>query len=66
MKRAFSTKEAADYIGTTERTLRASRCPSANVTFNGPTYRRVGTKKIIYLRDDLDSWLDSLVKGEKS
>ena len=64
MKRTFSTKEAAVYIGTTEQTLRASRCPTAKIGFKSPVYRRMGTRKIIYLIEDLDEYLDKLERQE--
>lgn len=61
MKRTYSTKEAAEYIGTTELSLRASRCPTSHIKFIGPNFRRIGSRKIIYLKEDLDSWLDNLI-----
>lgn len=60
MKRTYSTREAAEYIGTTEQTLRSARCPTAGVGFDSPPYRRMGPRKIIYLIEDLDAYLDSL------
>lgn len=63
MKRALNTHEAADYIGTTSRTLRASRCKSSGVKFAGPKYHKMGPRKVVYYKEDLDEWLDSLPLG---
>jgi len=60
MKRVFNTPEAAEYIGTTERTLRASRSPKSSVKFTGPKYRKIGSRKVVYVREDLDTWIDNL------
>ncbi len=60
MKRTFSTKEAAEYIGTTEQSLRSSRCVNPCVKFKSPVFRRLGPRKIIYLIEDLDVYLDNL------
>lgn len=63
MKRVLNTHEAADYIGTTSRTLRASRCKSSGVKFIGPKYRKMGPRKVVYLREDLDEWINNLATG---
>ena len=62
-KRAYSTIEAAEYIGVKERTLRICRTPSSKVKFEGPLFRRIGPRKVIYLKEDLDRWLDGLESG---
>ena len=55
IKRGFSTADAAIYLGVSQSHLRHSRLqpPSAN----GPRYTRIG-RKILYLREDLDAWLN--------
>ena len=63
LKRAFTTIEAAEYCGMKERTLRIARTPSSCVTFKSPKYRRMGSRKVIYLREDLDKFLDELEEG---
>jgi predicted DNA-binding transcriptional regulator AlpA len=64
MKRVFNTPEAAEYIGTTSRTLRASRSRKSGVKFDGPKYRKMGPRKVVYLREDLDEWIDNLAAGQ--
>lgn len=57
-KRGFSSKEAAEYLGIAESTLRQTRMDGnrENRIFP-PPFIKCG-KKIIYLRDDLDHWLE--------
>ena len=62
-KRAYNTIEAAEYIGVKERTLRISRTPSSKVKFEGPPFKRIGPRKVVYLKEDLDRWLDNLETG---
>lgn len=55
-KRAFNVKDAATYLGLTEKAL-------YNLVYRGQIpYRRIGTKKILFLIDELDDWL-SLAPG---
>jgi hypothetical protein len=58
-KRGLSEAETAHYLGVSRSTLRQARI-SANVDGRLPTppFVRVG-KKIIYLLDDLDHWLEA-------
>ncbi|AOP53450.1 helix-turn-helix transcriptional regulator [Brevibacterium aurantiacum] len=56
--RAYSTTDAAKYLGISRHTLEAWR-----VQGRGPAYRRLGTghaARAMYLVEDLDSWIDSL------
>ena len=56
--RAYSTTDAAVYLGISRHTLEAWR-----VQGRGPAYRRNGTgraARAMYLVEDLDVWLDSL------
>ena len=56
--RAYSTTDAAVYLGISRHTLEAWR-----VQGRGPAYRRNGTgraARAMYLVEDLDAWLDSL------
>ena len=62
MKRTYNTKEAAEYIGTTEQSLRSSRCVNPCIKFKSPPYRRLGPRIIIYLIEDLNEYLDNLEK----
>lgn len=57
-KRAFNVKEAAAYLGLTEKAL-------YNLVYREQVpYRRIGTKKILFLIDEIDDWL-SLAPGLK-
>lgn len=49
----LSTKEAADYLGLNENTLRYWRHVG-----DGPKSFRLGKKLVHYLQDDLDQWLN--------
>jgi len=53
--RALTTAEAARYIGCSENYLRKARSYN-NVP--APRYTRIGLKKIVYLIEHLDEWLD--------
>jgi len=60
-KRAISEAQAAHYIGMSRSFLRQDRMngPRENRT-PGPRFIRIG-KRIRYLRDDLDAWLEAHV-----
>lgn len=58
-KRGFNEVEAAAYIGVSRSSLRHGRMAGPrNCRIPPPPFIRVG-RKILYLRDDLDSWLES-------
>ncbi|TGD12065.1 helix-turn-helix domain-containing protein [Brevibacterium sp. S111] len=57
-QRAYTTGDAATYLGISRHTLEAWR-----VKGTGPDYRRVGNgprARALYMVEDLDRWLDSL------
>lgn len=57
--RAMSSADAAEYLGLSESTLRQSRMDGRRENrIPPPPFVKVG-KKILYLRDDLDTWLES-------
>lgn len=59
IKRGFSSKEAANYLGISESTLRQSRMDGTRENrLPPPPFIKAG-KKILYLRDALDRWLES-------
>ena len=58
-KRAYSTKEAALYVGFSETMLKQSRMTGPRAKrIDAPQYTRLGCRKIVYLKEDLDAWLD--------
>jgi hypothetical protein len=58
-KRGFSTREAGHYIGRSASWLRKQRLRSADDPGDpGPRYFMLKTGSAIYLREDLDAWLD--------
>lgn len=67
-KRAFNEEEAAAYIGMSRAFLRMNRKydnhPPGNRT-PGPRFVRVSHRRVLYLKDDLDRWLDSLQATEE-
>jgi hypothetical protein len=57
--RTLSTLQAAEYLGVAEISLRQGRCDGYRQgRMQPPPYCRIG-RKILYLRDDLDKWLES-------
>ena len=64
-KRAFTEREAACYIGMSRSFLRHGRI---NGKRDGhippPKFIKAGKKKIIYIREDLDSWIDQFSRVE--
>jgi hypothetical protein len=66
-KRALSEAEAASYIGMSRSYLRQSRMDGERENRTpGPRLRRIGTRCIRYLIDDLDAWLDQFPVGDAS
>jgi len=57
--RGMSEADAACYLGVSRSTLRQGRMDGGREKHAGsPIFVRLG-RKIIYLRDDLDRWLES-------
>ena len=61
--RGFTTKGASHYIGTSENFLKkARRKPIPGETRTpGPVFTRIGSK-VIYLKEDLDAYLDEAAR----
>ncbi len=53
--RGLSTADAAHYISFSESFLRKARIGLTNTP--GPKFKKIG-KKVVYLREDLDTFLD--------
>ena len=53
--RGLNTPAAAHYIGFSESFMRKARRGKTQV--EGPKYRRIGNR-VVYLREDLDAFLD--------
>jgi predicted DNA-binding transcriptional regulator AlpA len=57
--RTLSEAEAAEYIGLSRSTLRQGRCDGRRENrIPPPPYLKIG-RKVAYLRDDLDRWLET-------
>jgi len=61
--RGLNTRDAAQYIGISFATLRKMRLEDyqhlkEEKSIEGPKWLKIG-KRIVYLRDELDRWLDS-------
>ena len=56
----LTTEEAAEYVGTSPRTLERYR-----VTGEGPRFLKVG-RKVLYRLADLDAWLETRVRRSTS
>ena len=63
-KRGFSTREAGEYIGRSSSWLRKKRMRGTDDPGDpGPRYLKTeGGGSAIYLKEDLDAWLDSLTE----
>jgi excisionase family DNA binding protein len=46
--------ELAEFLGLSKRTIQRLR-----LTGEGPAYRRIGKRRIAYLRSDIDAWTAS-------
>jgi hypothetical protein len=63
-KRGFTTREAATYIGRSPSWLRKKRLRgAADPGDPGPKYLKADGGSAIYLREDLDDWLDGHAKA---
>ena len=60
-KRLYTTKEAAKYLNIGESTLRGSRKNGELLGYPSPEFSKLGAK-VIYLKEALDDWLNSLPK----
>lgn len=60
-KRAYSTAEAAHYLSVSESLLRQARMASKNI--DAPKHTKFSCRKIVYLQEDLDAWLDKQVEN---
>jgi len=59
-KRAFSETEAAHYISCSTSFLRQARMTGPRARrLDAPQFTRLGGRKIVYLKEHLDEWLDS-------
>lgn len=62
-KRGYSTGEAAVYIGRSVSWLRKKRLRSVDDPGDpGPRFLKTEGGSAIYLREDLDAWLDGLAQ----
>jgi hypothetical protein len=60
-KRGFTTREAGNYIGRSASWLRKKRLRGNEDPGNpGPRYLKAESGSAVYLKEDLDAWLDSL------
>jgi hypothetical protein len=56
---SYDTPKAAIYVGVSQASLEKSRISGLLIGVKAPPYRRAG-RKTLYLRSDLDAWLESL------
>lgn len=57
-KRAYDTKEASNYTSLSVSYLQKARLKNAARSYDAPRHTRITDKKVVYLREDLDQWLD--------
>ena len=66
-KRGFKTEDAARYIGRSVSWLQKRRLRGVDDPGDsGPKYRKSSSGYAIYLREDLDAWLEHLLPGNSS
>jgi hypothetical protein len=64
IKRGFNTREAAAYVGFSASWLRKKRMRGAlDPGEPGPVFVKTPSGAVLYLREQLDEWLDRLVSG---
>lgn len=56
--RGLNEKQAAQYIGFSSQYLRASRLKNRKTPSDAPPFIKIGGR-VVYLRDELDKWLES-------
>ena len=57
-QRAFSSREAARYLGLAPYTLKQSRSTGVLCGSTAPVFRKLGSRTVIYEKATLDTWLD--------
>ncbi len=60
--RGFSTKGAAEYLGVSESYLKSARRKNNPQSIAAPRFTRLG-RKCIYLREDLDAFLNEATQA---
>ena len=63
--KAINSKEAARYLCVSEISIRNSRITGLLGGIKAPNFRKIG-RKVIYLKADLDRWLDDLPTFENT
>lgn len=63
--KTFDSKQAAQYLCVSEISIRNSRITGLLGGIKAPSFRKIG-RKVIYLKSDLDSWLDDLPSFENT
>jgi len=58
-KRNYSTKEAAHYLAISEQYLKNARMKSNSKLLDAPKPTYLGCRRVVYLIEDLDAWIDS-------
>lgn len=59
-KRAFTTNEAAHYLGVSTSLLKQARSNSPSAKkLDAPKSTKLGRRKVVYCLEDLNDWLDS-------
>ena len=66
LKRGYSTREAAVYIGRSASWLRKKRLRGRDDPGDpGPRYLKPDFGSVLYLREALDAWLESLARSDE-
>ncbi len=63
--KTFDSKQAAKYLCVSEISIRNSRITGLLGGIKAPCFRKIG-RKVIYLKADLDRWLEALPEFENT
>lgn len=63
--KTFDSKQAAQYLCISEISIRNSRITGLLGGTKAPIFRKIG-RKVIYLKSDLDGWLEDLPSFENT
>lgn len=63
--KTFDSKQAARYLCVSEISIRNSRITGLLGGIKSPSFRKIG-RKVIYLKTDLDCWLEALPEFENT
>lgn len=61
----FSSKQAAYYLNVSDSSMRISRITGKLCGVDAPTFKKIGTRKIVYSVEDLNKWIQALPSRQR-